>query len=368
MLKGAFFALVKKEFFSLWRDKKSRSVIFLPPVLQLFIFSYAATLDIVNIKIGVLDRTNSDISREFIRQIKTSRYFSEIHNFKNEKELKTSLDEGKIKAAIYINNDFTRKYKSKSNPEIFVITDGRYTNASQITAGYISEIAASFSPVGHAKNVPAVRFETRNEYNPNLSYHWFIIACLAGILPMTTVVLLSALALAREKENGTFDELMVVPLTPAEIIMGKAAVPLFFGILDGALIIFLAIFFFKLPFEGSFFLYIFSLFIFLLSISGVGLFISSMCKTQQQSMLFVFVFMFPSIILSGYTTPIENITPEILQHLTVINPLRFFLVISKGIILKNMNNYYVFLNLLPLIIISIFAAIGAGRAFKTGRG
>ncbi len=358
------FALIKKEFYSVWRDKKSRSVIFLPPILQLFIFSYAATLDITNIKIGVLDFDNTEVSREFIRQIKSSRYFDKVYHFQNNKELKNALDEEKVRAAVYINNDFTKKYKGNLTSEILIITDGRRTNGSQIISGYIQEIANSYTPLGHVNKPDGIRYEVRNKYNPNLSYHWFIISCLSGILPMTTVVLLSALSLAREKENGTYDELITLPLKPVEIITGKLVIPLFFGIADGILILFLSVIFFKLPYNGSFLVYIFSLCIFLMSVVGVGLFISSRCSTQQQAMLLVFTFMFPSIILSGYTTPIENITPMALQHLTVLNPLRFFLVISKGIILKNMNLYYVFLNLLPIVIIGLLTLFGAGKAFQ----
>ena len=163
---------------------------------------------------------------------------------------------------------------------------------------------------------------------------------------------------------GTFDELLILPLKTSEIILGKIIVPLFFGIINSIIILFLSKIFFNLPFCGSIALFFFSLVLFLISIVAIGLFISPIFKTQQQAMLGVFIFMFPAIILSGYTTPIENITPEILQHLTFLNPLRFFLVISKGIILKNMNFYYVFLNLLPIVIISIFALFGANRAFK----
>ncbi len=361
---GALFSLIKKEFYSVWRDKKTRSVIFLPPILQLFIFSYAATLDIQNIKIGVLNRDNTEISREFIRQIKSSRYFTKIYNLKNENELKRAMDEEKIRVAVYINNDFTKKYKAKNNPDILIITDGRHTNASQIIGGYISEIASSFTLMGQKKKNSIIEFETKDRFNTNLNYHWFIVACLTGILPMTTVVLLSSLSLAREKEMGTFDELIVVPLKPVEIITGKVIIPLLFGILDGIIILILAILFFKIPYQGSFILYVLSLALFLLSVVGIGLFISSWAKTQQQAMLYVFIFMFPAIMLSGYTTPIENITPKALQYLTVLNPLRFFLVISKGIILKNMNLYYVSLNLIPIIIISIITLIGAGRAFR----
>lgn len=362
---GRVLSLIIKEFHSVWRDKKSRSVIFLPPIMQLFIFSYAATLDITNIKLGILDYDNTEITREFTRQIKSSRYFSKIYNFKNHKELKKAIDEEKIRVGIFIENDFTKNYKTGNNPSIMVLSDGRRTNSSQIISSYISEIANNFSPLGQVKkSSTSPFFEVRNHYNPNLSYHLFIVASLMGILPMTAVVLLSSLSLAREKEMGTFDELLVLPFKTSEIIFGKVIVPLFFGLVNGVIILFLSRFFFKLPFEGSFLLFMGALSLFLTSVVGIGLFISSIFKTQQQAMLGVFVFMFPAIILSGYTSPIENITPEFLQHLTVLNPLRFFLVISKGIILKNMNFYYVSLNLLPIVIIAIITLTGAGWAFR----
>ncbi len=359
-------SLIIKEFHSVWRDKKSRSVIFLPPIMQLFIFSYAATLDITNIKLGILDYDNTEITREFSRQIKASRYFDKIYNFKSHKELKNAIDEEKIRVGIFIENNFTKNYKNGSNPSIMLLSDGRRTNSSQIISSYITEIANNFSPLGEvSKSSTEPFFEIRNHYNPNLSYHLFIVASLMGILPMTAVVLLSSLSLAREKEMGTFDELLILPFKTSEIIIGKVLVPLFFGLVNSVIILLLSRIFFKLPFYGSYFLFFISLILFLISVVGIGLFISSMCKTQQQAMLGVFVFMFPAIILSGYTTPIENITPEILQHLTILNPLRFFLVISKGIILKNMNFYYVFLNLLPIAIISITTLFCAGWLFKT---
>ena len=362
---GRVLSLIIKEFHSVWRDKKSRSVIFLPPIMQLFIFSYAATLDITNIKLGILDYDNTEITREFTRQIKSSRYFSKIYNFKNHKELKKAIDEEKIRVGIFIENDFTKNYKTGNNPSIMVLSDGRRTNSSQIISSYISEIANNFSPLGQVKkSSTSPFFEVRNHYNPNLSYHLFIVASLMGILPMTAVVLLSSLSLAREKEMGTFDELLVLPFKTSEIIFGKVIVPLFFGLVNGVIILFLSRIFFQLPFEGSFLLFMGALSLFLTSVVGIGLFISSIFKTQQQAMLGVFVFMFPAIILSGYTSPIENITPEFLQHLTVLNPLRFFLVISKGIILKNMNFYYVSLNLLPIVIIAIITLTGAGWAFR----
>ena len=370
------FALIIKEFYSVWRDPKSRSLLFLPPIMQLFLFSHAATLDIENIEIAVLNEDSTPISREFLNCVSSSKYFKKITYVNNLKELKDNLDREKVRGALYIKNDFTKNYQKKKGAEIEVILDGRHTNGSQIIGNYLSEIALNFSaenPNGIASVNPNlakplkggdIQIRTRNWYNPNLYYHWFIISSLVGILSMSMVVLLSALSLAREKESGTFDELLVSPLKPSEILFGKLVIPLFFGVIDGIIILLAAKYAFSMPFEGNIFLYFFALIIFLMSVVGIGLFISSLCKTQQQAMLGVFVFMFPAMILSGYSAPVENITPQFLQNLTIINPLRFFLVISKGIILKNINFCDVMLNLIPIIFITFFTLLTANFSFK----
>lgn len=371
-------ALIIKEFYSVWRDPKSRSLLFLPPIIQLFLFSHAATLDIENITLGVLNEDNTPVSREFLNRVSASRYFKKIIYVKNLKELKNVLDTEQVRGALYIKNDFSKKYINGQSAEAEVILDGRHTNGSQIIGNYLGEIAGGFDygsiPGGKGSirksgvGSGGISLKVRNWYNPNLYYHWFIISSLVGILSMSMVLLLASLSLAKEKETGTFDELLVSPLKPHEILAGKLAIPLFFGLIDGALILLAAKFVFELPIEGNIFLYFFSLFCFLMSVVGVGLFISSLTKTQQQAMLGVFVFMFPAMILSGYSAPVENITPEFLQNLTILNPLRFFLVISKGIILKNINFCIVMLNLIPIILITIFTLSIANFSFKNKLG
>ncbi len=367
-----FFALVIKEFYAVWRDPKSRSLLFLPPILQLFLFSHAATLDIDNISLAVLNEDNTPIVREFLNRISSSKYFEKIIYVKNLEELKDTLDTERARGALYIKNDFTRKYKRNGAADMEVILDGRHTNGSQIIGNYLGEIALEFAPDSNVmqnggvvnQKSGAINIAARNWYNPNLYYHWFIIASLAGILPMSMVILLSALSLARDKESGTFDELLVSPLKPYEIVFGKLIIPLFFGFIDGIIILIAAKFVFHIPFYGNVFLYFFALFWFLASVSGVGLFVSSLVKTQQQAILGVFVFMFPCLILSGYSAPVENITPQFLQNLTLINPLRIFLVISKGIMLKNINFCIVMLNLIPIIFITFFTLFFANYSFK----
>lgn len=390
-------ALIIKEFHSVWRDPKSRSLLFLPPIVQLFLFSHAATLDIENITLAILNEDSTPVSREFTSRIEGSRYFKRIVYVKNLSELQNNIDNEAVRAGLYIKNDFTKSLK-RGGTSVEVILDGRHTNGSQIIGNYIAEIASGVAILESAPNspkmlkqvqhdrfgvqldkqaidynidskkVPNINAAVRNWYNPNLYYHWFIISSLVGILSMSMVLLLSALSLAREKESGTFDQILVSPLRPYEIIIGKLAVPLMFGVIDAGIILLSARFVFKIPILGNMFLYFFALIIFLISILGVGLFISSLSKTQQQAILGVFVFMFPAMILSGYSAPVENITPQFLQNLTVANPLRFFLVISKGIILKDFTFSMVMLNLVPIVLISIFTLLIANFSFKNKLG
>lgn len=369
------FALIIKEFHSVWRDPKSRSLLFIPPIVQLFLFSHAATLDIENISLAVLCEDSTPVSREFISRISGSKYFKKIIYVKNLKELKNVLDTETVRGALYIKNDFTKKYLAETplggakGADIELILDGRHTNGSQIIGAYLGQIVQDFKTPKQTRGTEnRINIVTRNRYNPNLYYHWFIISSLVGILSMSMVLLLSALSLAREKESGTFDELLVSPLKPYEILLGKLLVPLFFGVLDGGIILLAAKYVFHIPILGSMPLYFFALSLFLISISGVGLFVSSLTKTQQQAMLGVFVFMFPAMILSGYSAPVENIRPEWLQNLTLLNPLRFFLVISKGIILKNINFYLCILNLIPILLISFVTLFIANYSFKNRLG
>lgn len=200
---GGLISLIIKEFHTIWRDKKSRSIIFLPTIMQLFIFSHAATLDITNIKLGVLDYDKTEITREFIRQIKSSRYFSKIYNFKNQKELKNAIDEEKIRVGIFIENDFTKNYKTGNNPSVMVLSDGRRTNSSQIISSYILEIANNFSPLGQIKkSSTSPFFEVRNHYNPNLSYHLFYCCLFNGNFAYDSGYFIIFTFACKRKRNG----------------------------------------------------------------------------------------------------------------------------------------------------------------------
>ena len=203
----------------------------------------------------------------------------------------------------------------------------------------------------------------RNWFNPNLEYKWYILTIIVAMLSLVTTLILTSLSIARERELGTFDQLIVSPLSSFEILLGKSIPPLIIAMTLTMVMIGIVIVFFHVPFNGSIFLFLISILISLLAIVGVGLYISSICNTQQQAILSVMTFMMPAVLLSGFISPIEDM-PLFLQYLTYLNPVRFFMVLSRGIILKGMGISDVIVNIIPLLIIALITLTLASRTFK----
>lgn len=357
------FALVKKEFIIIWKDPKSRGIIIALPLLQLFVFANAITMEVKNIDVAVIDRDNSVESRELLSRFENSPRFRRFYILDNEKDFKEKIDTQRVQIGIYINNDFSSAVKSNRPVDVLIVADGRQTNSASIASGYASQIIASYNREISASNSAVINPVVRNWYNPNLEYRWYILTILVAMLALVITLLLTALSIAREREMGTFDQLIVSPLSSFEILLGKTIPPLVIAMTLTCIMTILVIVLFKVPFVGSVLLFLISVFVSLLSIVGVGLFISSICKTQQQAILGVITFQMPAILLSGFISPIEDM-PVFLQYLTLLNPVRFFMVLSRGIFLKGMGIEDVALNLVPLIIIAIITLSLAGWTFK----
>ena len=354
MYKRIYF-LVIKELLAVWQDKKSRLVLIMPPLLQLFVFAFAATLDVTNVSLAVLNKDYGKISYELVQRFRGSSYFKEIKYLKSEEDMQKVLDNQEAIVAVHINEDFSKKILDNKIADVQVILDGRKSNTAQIVQGYVSSIVEQYN-FDLAKHYGYITSTTelinRSWFNPNLIYMWYTVPSLVAILTMVTCLLVTSLSIARERELGTFDQLLVSPLTSIEILIGKSIPGIIIGMIEGLAIVLVGIFIFRIPFTGSIFYLLFSMFFFVISIIGVGLFLSSLCKTQQQALLAAFFFISNSVILSGFGTPIENM-PIWLQKITVINPLRFFLVIVKGIFLKNFPFIDVVKNLIPIVAISV---------------
>lgn len=348
-------ALIIKEFHAIWRDPKSRALIFLPPIIQLCIFAFAATMEVKNIDMVVLDKENSAQSRELIAHFDNSVWFKKIYYVQNEKQFARMIESQKVMMGIAINNDFSKNLKSHRKADIQAVFDGRQTNVSQILKGYTGSIVADYQREVFGTpydGLPRIQTVVRNWYNVNIFYLHYTIVSLVATLAMVIGMLLTSLSVAREREIGTFDQLIVSPLRPIEILFGKTIPPLLIAIFIASIMALVVIFIFGVPYSGSIFLFYFSMVVFLISIVGVGLFISSICKTQQQAILGSFFFQMPAMLMSGYIAPIENM-PVFFQNLTYLNPIRFYLVIIKGLFFKNMSAEVVCQNLVPIVITSV---------------
>ncbi|MDR1167745.1 MAG: ABC transporter permease [Heliobacteriaceae bacterium] len=356
-------ALIKKEFLAIWKDPRSRMIIIVPPILQLLIFANALTMEMKNIDMVVLDRSGTVESRELISEFDNSRWFRKIFYAHNEQDVRHYIETQKVQLALEINNDFASGIKRGKPVSVQLIVDGRQTNAAGIIGGYASQVVSAYSSEISPAKGASINFVVRNWFNPNLEYRWYLLCSTIAILALVTTLMLTALSIARERELGTFDQLIVSPLTPFEILAGKTVPPLIISVLLTLFMILMSIIFFKLPFKGSIFWLLISTVIALFSIVGVGLFISSLCKTQQQAILGAFTFQMPAVLLSGFISPVEDM-PALVQYLTYANPVKFFMIITKGIIFKGMQPADIISNLIALLLIAFITLSAAGWMFK----
>lgn len=316
--------------------------------------------------IGILNRDSGEQAFELVQRFHGSPTFGHIIYLHSVDEIPSFMDKQKGVMVVSIDEQFSRNLDANKPAAIQLILDGRKSNTAQIVAGYTSAIIErfnrDFAAKANIRQEKTVLFP-RNWYNPNLLYYWYNIPSLVSTLSMLTCLIVTSVSIAREREMGTFDQLLVSPLVPLEILIGKIIPGIIIGILEATLLLVVGVFIFQVPFTGSALLLFFSLLVFVASISGVGLFISSLSATQQQAMLGTFVFIVPTILLSGFATPIENM-PFWLQPFTYVFPLRYMLVISKGIFLKEMPVRIVLNQLWPMAVIAVFTLVGAGLFFR----
>lgn len=337
-LKGRIWALVVKEILALLQDPKGRLVLIAPPILQLILFSFAATLDVTNISLIIFNQDSGRHGYELVHRISGSSVFSKVKFVNNVNVFRKYIDRQKALAAVHIPQDFSRNLESGTPSKIQIILDGRRSNTAQIVSGYITQLAVKYGQELQSltKAPTKIVIVNRNWFNENLIYLWFTVPALVCTLAMVTALIVTALSIARERELGTFDQVLVSPLMPYEILLGKMIPAVIIALSEGLFIWSIAVFGFKIPFTGSVPLLLFFMFIFIMSIVGIGLFISSFSRTQQQAILGTFVFMVPAVSLSGHASPVENM-PAWLQAITAINPLKYAHITIRGLFLKDMN-------------------------------
>ncbi len=339
--------IIIKEFIQIRRDPRMFPIIFISPIFQLLILGYAANLDVRNIKTVVCDQDRTHNSREFVSSFTNSGYFTVASNVDKIEDVDHYIDHGKASLAVVIPRGFGDDIIAGRSAQLQVIADGSETTSATTGLNYASMIVTSYS-----RNIVLQTFErfkhlglkastvnpeVRIWYNPSLKSRNFMVPGVLALLLMTMTMMLTSLAVVKEKEIGTMEQLIVTPIRPYQLIIGKLTPFIVIGLVDVILVLLVAAFWFGVPVKGSVALLLGLTLIFLMTTLGLGLFVSTISRTQQQAMMTaIFFVMLPMLYLSGFVFPIENM-PKIIQFVTYFLPLRYFFVVIRGLFLKGVG-------------------------------
>ena len=355
--------IIRKEFIQFKRDPKMRAIIFVAPIVQLIFLGYAANMDVEKVHIAIFDQDRSVTSRELTERFSSVEIFNYDYAPTSYEEVTELLDNAKVICAVVIPNDFGKNIAQKRTVDLQLLFDGSDGNTSSISAGYVQTVLADFNKTLLERNLAKVGMkikpvnnitpEVRFWFNQELKTRNYMVPAIFGLLLMIITLLLTSLAIVKEKEIGTLEQLIVTPIKPAQLIIGKLVPFVILGMMSIVLALTAMFLVFGIVVRGSILFLFVSSFIFILSTLGLGLFISTVSKTQQQAMMLViFVVMMPMVYLSGFAFPIENM-PEVIQYITYIIPLRYFITILRGVILKGIG----FTELWPQLTILFFMGI-----------
>jgi len=363
---GRILALVIKEFVTLLKDKRTRFVLIGPPLIQLMVFGYAATFDLKNVPFAVYNEDRGSASRELLAAFDGSPSFTRVVQVTHADEIAPLIDSKQVMMVVHAGPHFSADMLAGSPASLQIIVDGRNSNTAMLAINEVRGMVERFNLEwisDHGGTQPPAYIETRAWFNPNLESRWFFLPGIVGILTMLLTMLVTALSVAREREQGTFDQLLVTPLRPIEILLGKTLPGFIIGMAEATVIILAAVLWFKVPLLGSLFTLYTGIVLFLLSGVGVGLMISSFAVTQQQGLLGAFIFMVPAIILSGFATPIRNM-PQLVQYITLVDPVRYFLVVLRGVFLEGVPFHLLIPQFWPMALIGVSAFSIAGWLFR----
>ncbi|WP_295529539.1 ABC transporter permease [Novosphingobium sp. Chol11] len=359
-------AIIVKELWAILRDPRARISLVLPPLIQLLVFAYASTLEVTNVTIGVLDRDGGQWSHEIIQRVAGSPNVKRIVRLDSDAALERAINTQTVIAALRFDSQFSADVSAGRGAVMGAVFDGRKSNAAQIVGGYIDRIVAGVSADIHIARPPPPQGGTNVSYwfNPNLDYLWFTIPSLVVIISLVSSTSVVSQSVAREKELGTYDQLMVSPFRVWEILAGKMVPPVLIGLANASLYVVLNPVLFAVPFRGSLLLFYLSLIVFLIAMSGIGLLVSVVANTQQQAFLGMFALTVPVFLLSGYAAPVDNI-PPFLQIVSEANPAKHFLIVTEGLFLKGMPAADVWANTWPMLVIAAVTISLASYLFRS---
>jgi ABC-2 type transport system permease protein len=368
-------SMLVKEFIQVFRDPRMKTTIFVAPVLQIMIFGYAATTDVKNVPIAIYDLDNSPQSRQITRAFVRSRYFQATRYIDTDYQVRDLIDKSDVKVVLRFNHGFAADLITGKPAKIQLILDGTDSNTGAVVLSYANSIIENYSRnFLHDKayvllekigGVPSVDLRSRAWFNPNLVSRNFYLPGVIALIVSLMSLLLTSMAVVREKEIGTIEQLIVSPLTATELILGKLTPFAVIAIMEATFVTTIAVLWFKIPIRGSILLLLGSTLIYLLVSLGVGLLISTISSTQQEAMLSTFLFFLPANLLSGFIFPIRNM-PVVIQYITLINPLRYYMVILRGIFLKGVGITILWPNMVILLVMGIAVlTISSLRFHKT---
>jgi ABC-2 type transport system permease protein len=339
--------ILLKEFIHLFRDRHARFSLIVPPLLQMLIFGYAASYEVNRVSTAVLDYDHSQESRDFLARFTASSRFQVREVLQSESQIPSLLDHRRVVMVLQIQPGFAELLRKGQTAPVQVVLDGTDSNSALIAVGYVNQIAARFTQDYQvqladrmnptlATLAPDIELQERPWYNANLESRWFFVPGVIGTLVLVSVMTLTAFAVVREREIGTLEQLMVTPISPAELIVGKTLPFLLVGLANVVVVAIMGTLWFQVPFRGNIFVLLLGTTLFLSSALGVGLLISTLCETQQQAFAISFFYISPAIMLSGFGYPITSM-PTALQWFTNLDPLRFYLVVLRGTFIKGVG-------------------------------
>ena len=338
--------MLVKELLQVVRDPRMRIVIFITPCIQTIIIGYAVTLDVSHVRTAVYDLDNSVDSRQLVSEFTGSGYFDAVEHVADDGRARELLDRGAVTLVLRINHGFAEDLRAGRTAPVQLLVDGTDSNTAGIVLGYANRILGAASErilverfnrqTGMSRPASLVELRSRAWFNANLESRWFFVPGVLVVVVSLATLVLTAMAVVREKEIGTMEQVLVTPITPAEFILGKTVPFALIGYVDVILVTLVGVYWFGVPIRGSIALLFGGSTLYLMTMLGVGLLISTISHTQQQAMMSVFFFFFPAMLLSGFAFPIANM-PQVIQWLTLFNPLRYFLVVVRGIFLKGVG-------------------------------
>lgn len=362
--------LFKKELRIILKDPRSRFVLIVPVIIQAFLFGYAANYDLNYLPYALLDEDKTYASRELAASFDLSPIFERVATLRNASDIQQQLDGKKALVVLHIGPEFEKRLLAGENAPVQALVDGRNGNVAGNATAYVATVIAAFNEKrmrDRGETAPGVRAVIRAWFNPNMETRWNIVSGLVATLSLVQVVILTALSVAREKEQGTFDQLLVTPFGPMEIMLGKAFPGVVIGLAQSGLVLLIARYWFSIPFMGSYCLLFFGLFLFNMALVGVGLYISAVTATMQQAMLYSFTVIMPMILLSGFATPISSM-PDPIRYLTYINPCRYGMEFAQRIYLQGASFLDIAHTFWPLVLIAFVTLGAAAKLFRTNLG